>query len=116
LDGTLRAALAFGRRAPMVNSRVTPHSEGPAQAVTSANMTALKFKAGPLFLALGLGLSTAVVVTGITGCASGPFSSNLNQSPTGFKPTWRGDDHTPPVYTSPTVTPATNNLANSPSD
>jgi len=99
----------------MVNSRVTPHSEGPAQAVISANMTTLKFKAGPLFLALGLGLSTAVVVTGITGCANGPFSSNLNQSPPDFKPTWRGDDHTPPVYTSPTVTPATNNLANSPS-
>jgi hypothetical protein len=99
----------------MVNSRVTPHSEGPAQAVTSANMTALKIKAGPLFLALGLGLSTAVVVTGLTGCVGGPFSSNLNQSPTDSKPTWRGDDHTPPVYTSPTVTPATNNLANRPS-
>jgi len=79
-------------------------------------MTAIKIKAGRLFLALGLGLSMAAVITGTTGCASGPFSSNLNQSPTGFKPTWRGDDHTPPVYTSPTVTPATNNLANSPSD
>jgi hypothetical protein len=79
-------------------------------------MTALKIKTGPLFLALGLGLSTAVVVTSITGCASGPFSSNLNQSPPYFRPTMSDDDHTPPVYTSPTVTPATNNLANSPSD
>jgi hypothetical protein len=79
-------------------------------------MTALKIKTGLMFLMLGLGLSMAVMVTGITGCVNGPFSSNLNQSPADFKPTWRGDDHTPPVYTSPTVTPATNNLANSPSD
>jgi hypothetical protein len=77
-------------------------------------MTTLKIKAGPLFMALGLGFSTAVVVTGITGCASGPFSSNLNQSPPYSQSTWSGDDHTPPVYTSPTVTPATNNLANTP--
>ena len=77
-------------------------------------MTTLKIKAGSLFLALGLGLSTAAMVTGVTGCASGPFSSNLNQSPPYFNPTWRGDDHTPPVYTSPAVTPETNNLANTP--
>jgi hypothetical protein len=79
-------------------------------------MTALKMKAVPLFLALGLGLASAVVVTGITGCASGPFSSNLNQSPPDSKSAREGDDHAQPVYTSPTVTPATNNLANSPSD
>jgi hypothetical protein len=72
-------------------------------------MTALKIKAGRLFLALGLGLPMAVIVTSITGCASGPFSSNLNQSPTDVQPTWSGDDHAMPVYTSPTVTPATNN-------
>jgi hypothetical protein len=78
-------------------------------------MTALKIKAGSLFLALGLGLSTVTVVTGITGCASGPFSSNLNQSPSDFNPTWDGEDRATPVYTSPTVTPATNNLANTPS-
>jgi hypothetical protein len=72
-------------------------------------MTALKIKADHLFLALWLGLSTAVIVTGITGCVSGPFSSNLNQSPTDNQPTWSGDDHAMPVYTSPTVTPATNN-------
>jgi hypothetical protein len=79
-------------------------------------MTALKIKAGYLFLALWLGLSTTVVFTGITGCASGPFSSNLNQSPTDVKPTWSGDDHAMPVYTSPTVTPTTNNwpVTNSP--
>jgi hypothetical protein len=69
----------------------------------------MKIKAGHLFLALGLGLSTAVIATGITGCVGGPFSSNLNQSPTDFQPTWSGDDHAMPVYTSPTVTPATNN-------
>ena len=85
-------------------------------AVSSANMTALKIKAGSLFLALGLGLSTAAIITSITGCASGPFSSNLNQSPPDSKSAWGGDDHAQPVYTSPTVTPATNNLANSPSD
>jgi hypothetical protein len=79
-------------------------------------MTALKIKAGHLFLALWLGLSMATVITGTTGCASGPFSSNLNQSPTDFQPTWSGDDHAQPVYTSPTVTPATTNLptANTP--
>jgi hypothetical protein len=94
---------------------IAPHSEGPAQTVSSVKLTALKTKAGPLFLALALGLSTVVVVTGITGCVNGPFTSNLNQSPPYDKPTWRGDDHAQPVYTSPTVTPATNNLANSPS-
>ena len=106
----------FRATAPMVNGRVTPHSQKPARNVTSANMTALKMKAAPLFLALGLGLASAVVVTGITGCASGPFSSNLNQSPPDSKSAQGGDDHAQPVYTSPTVTPATNNLANSPSD
>jgi hypothetical protein len=71
----------------------------------------MKIKTGRVFTALGLGLSMAAI---ITGCASGPFSSNLNQSPPYFNPTWRGDDHTPPVYTSPAVTPETNNLANTP--
>ena len=73
-------------------------------------MTTLKIKAGRLFLALGLGLSTAAMVTSITGCASGPFSSNLNHSPTDNQPTWSGDDHAMPVYTSPAVTPASTNL------
>jgi hypothetical protein len=79
-------------------------------------MTALKIKTASLFLALALGLSTAAVVSGITGCASGPFSSSLGHSPTDSKPTWSGDDHAMPVYTSPTVTPATTNLpaANTP--
>jgi hypothetical protein len=72
-------------------------------------MTTLKIKAGHLFLALGLGLSTAVIVTGITGCVGDRYSSTPNQSPPYFKPTWSGDDHAMPVYTSPTVTPATNN-------
>jgi hypothetical protein len=73
-------------------------------------MTTLKIKAGSLFLALGLGLSTAAMVTVVTGCASGPFSSNLGHSPTDIQPTWSGDDHAMPVYTSPTVTPASTNL------
>jgi hypothetical protein len=79
-------------------------------------MTALQIKVSRLFLALGLGLSTTAIITGVTGCASGPLSSNLNQSPTDFQPTWSGDDHAMPVYTSPTVTPATTNLttANTP--
>jgi hypothetical protein len=70
-------------------------------------MTALKIKAGSLFLALGLGLSMAAMVAG---CASGPFSSSLGHSPTDIQPTWSGDDHAMPVYTSPAVTPATTNL------
>ena len=70
-------------------------------------MTTLKIKAGSLFLALGLGLSTAAMVTG---CASGPFSSSLGHSPTDNQPTWSGDDHAMPVYTSPAVTPASTNL------
>jgi hypothetical protein len=76
-------------------------------------MTTLKIKACRSLLVLVLGLSTTVVVTGLTGCVSGPFSSNLNQSPPNYKPTWSGDDHNQPVFTSPTVTPATNNLRNS---
>jgi hypothetical protein len=78
-------------------------------------MTAIKIKAGRLLLALALGLSMAAIVTSMTGCASGPFSSNLNQSPTDSNPTQDGEDHAMPVYTSPIVTPATNNLANTPS-
>jgi hypothetical protein len=79
-------------------------------------MTTLKIKAGSLLLALGLGLSMAAMVTGITGCASGPLSSSLGHSPTDIQPTWSGDDHAMPVYTSPAVTPATTNLqsANTP--
>jgi hypothetical protein len=76
----------------------------------------MKIKAGSLFLALGLGLSTAAAVTGITGCVGDQHPANPNQSPPYFKPTWSGDDHAQPVYTSPTVTPATTNLptANTP--
>jgi hypothetical protein len=73
-------------------------------------MTALKIKASRLFLALCLVLSTAAVVTGITGCVSDEPPSNPNESPLYFKPTFSGDDHAQPVYTSPTVTPATTNL------
>jgi len=74
-------------------------------------MTACKIEACRSFLGLALGLLMGVIAS-ITGCASGPLSSNLNQSPPYHEPTWSGDDHTPSVYTSPTVAPATNNLAN----
>jgi len=59
---------------------------------------------------LVLGLSVAAVVSSLTGCVSDEPSSNPNQSPPYFKPTFSGDDHTPPVYTSPSITPATTNL------
>ena len=59
----------------------------------------MKIKSGGLFLALGLGLS--VVVAGITGCASGPDKSGIKHAPTNPNPTWSGDRHDPPVYTSP---------------
>ena len=59
----------------------------------------MKIKLGGLFLALGLGLS--VVVAGITGCAAGPDTSARKNSPANPNPTWSGDRHDPPVYTSP---------------
>jgi hypothetical protein len=71
----------------------------------------MKINAGSLFVALGLGLSTALVVTGVTGCADDQQSSNLKGSPPYTKPTWSGDDHVPPVYTSPAVSPASTNLS-----
>jgi hypothetical protein len=73
-------------------------------------MTALKSKAGCPFLTLALGLSTAAMVISLNGCASDQPPSNPNASPPYFKPTFSGDDHTPPVYTSPAVVPANTNL------
>jgi hypothetical protein len=75
----------------------------------------MKIKAGRLFLATSAGLLAAVVI-GINGCTSGPLSSNLSHSPTDDNPTFSGDNHIQPVYTSPTVAPATTNLpaANTP--
>jgi hypothetical protein len=75
----------------------------------------MKIKTGSLFLALGLGLLTAIVV-GITGCAADQDASSLKHSPTATTPTWSGDNHAPPVYTSPSTTPAITNLpaANTP--
>ena len=70
----------------------------------------MKIKSGRLFLAICLGLSTAALVTGITGCASDEHPANPNESPVYFKPTWNGDDHAQPVYTSPTVPPPATNL------
>jgi hypothetical protein len=78
-------------------------------------MDTLKIKTRSFLLASGLGLSTAALIAVITGCTSGPFSSNLNGSPPGSSTPWKSDNRTPPVYTSPTTTPATNDLSNSPS-
>lgn len=70
----------------------------------------MKIELSRSFVALGLGLSMAILVMGITGCADDQQSATIKHSPTYVKPTWSGDDHTPPVYTSPTITPATTNL------
>jgi hypothetical protein len=70
----------------------------------------MKIKAARLFVTSVLGLSAAAVVTSITGCASGPLSSNLEGSPPYDKPVGKGDNQTPIVYTSPSVTPASTDL------
>jgi hypothetical protein len=62
----------------------------------------MKIKTGRLLLTMGLGL---LAVIGINGCTSGPLSSNLSHSPTNDNSTFSGDNHTQPVYTSPTITP-----------
>jgi hypothetical protein len=72
----------------------------------------MKIKAGRLFLALGMGLSMAAIVTTITGCVSDRYHSNPNQPMLNFQPTLKSDDHAMPVYTSPAVTPATTNWSN----
>ena len=61
----------------------------------------MKTKTDGLFLMLGLGLSAAIVVA--TGCAAGPDKSGLKHTPINPNPTWSGDKHDPPVYTSPAV-------------
>jgi hypothetical protein len=59
----------------------------------------MKTKTGGLFLALGLGLSAAIVVA--TGCAAEPDTSGRKHAPINPNPTWSGDNHDQPVYTSP---------------
>jgi hypothetical protein len=73
-------------------------------------MTTLKINVARFCLALGLGISMAAIVTSITGCVSDSKPSNPNQAPVYFKPTFEGDEHAQPVYTSPSVAPATTNL------
>jgi hypothetical protein len=68
----------------------------------------MNIKAGSLLLAQGMGL--LIVVTGITGCANGPFSSSLNGSPPYTQSTVRGGNHVPPVYTSPADSSTATNL------
>jgi hypothetical protein len=70
----------------------------------------MKIKTGRWFLTIGSGLLAAIVVIGMNGCSSGPLSSNLNHAPTDGTSTLNGEDQPQPVYTSPTVPPATTNL------
>ena len=59
----------------------------------------MKIKLDGLFLMLGLGLTTAIVVA--AGCAASPNTSSRKPDPTTPSPTWSGDKHDPPIYTSP---------------
>lgn len=59
----------------------------------------MKIKRAGLFLMLGLGLSAAIVAA--TGCAAGPDKSGRKHAPVNPNPTWSGDNHDQPVYTSP---------------
>lgn len=61
----------------------------------------MKTKTDGLFLMLGLGLSAAMVIA--TGCAASPDTSGRKHTPVNPNPTWSGDQHDPPVYTSPAV-------------
>ncbi len=61
----------------------------------------MKIKTDGLFLALGIGLSAAIVAA--TGCAAGPDTSARKHSPVNPNPTWSGDNHDQPVYTSPPI-------------
>jgi hypothetical protein len=70
----------------------------------------MKIKTGSWLVTMGLGLATASMVTGITGCASGPFSSNPNGSPPYTQSTVRDGDQTQPVYTSPADNSTATNL------
>lgn len=68
----------------------------------------MKTKSGSLSLALGFGLSVAIVAA--TGCAAGPDTSARKLPPTNPNPTWSGDNHDQPVYTSPAA-PDKNDLS-----
>lgn len=70
----------------------------------------MKINAARRFVTLVLGLSAAAVVTSITGCASGPLSSNLNGSPSDDNTAGKGNNHIPVVYTSASVTPDSTDL------
>jgi hypothetical protein len=59
----------------------------------------MKIKTHGFFLMLGFGLSAAIVVA--TGCTAGPDKSGRKHEPINPNPTWSGDKHDPPVYTSP---------------
>jgi len=63
----------------------------------------MKLKLDGLFLLLGLGLSAAIVLA--TGCAATPDTSGRQHAPINPNPTWSGDNHDQPVYTSPATTP-----------
>jgi hypothetical protein len=74
----------------------------------------MKTNNGKIITGFGLMLLMGVIVTGVNGCTSGPFSSQLDRSPPISQSSWRGDNHTEPVYTSPTETPPNDNLPSPP--
>jgi hypothetical protein len=76
-------------------------------------MSLTKIQVARLFMALGLGLSVAFL---LNGCVDDQQSSNLKGSPPYTKPTWSGDDHVNPVYTSPAIAPTTTNLSEADAD
>lgn len=69
----------------------------------------MKLKRDGFALLLGLGLP--VVVAGIAGCATGPDLSGSKRVPANPNPTWGGDQHDPPVYTSPATAPENKDLS-----
>jgi hypothetical protein len=72
----------------------------------------MKTKNVRLTVELGLGLLAAAMVAAlITGCKSGPFSSDLNGSPTSdFHYAQSRNYHSPQVNTPPPASPTTNEL------
>jgi hypothetical protein len=66
----------------------------------------MKTNAGHFIKPMVLSLATGMVALANTGCTSDRDSSAPVQSASSFQPTWRGDNHTQPVYTSPSTSPA----------
>jgi hypothetical protein len=69
----------------------------------------MKIKIPVVGLILGLGCTIAAL--GLGGC-SWLDPAGSRSGPTTMRPTYSGDESSPPVYTSPTVAPATNSVVN----